>query len=152
MKTSVKSIIAATAMAVNSAWATPSPNTYHGVTNDWYNANFSNVLERADLRLAANSNDIVGVTLKVAYHMTYGDLNSYSNSVARFIQVADTVTAPSFSNLYWAVRSEEIRYRDEYLPTRTQQLFEQGLPKAQLPHMQIPEDIYLKLLWDDGQW
>ncbi len=152
VKSTAKSLTFAAIMATCTTWATPSPNTYHGVTNDWYNANFSNVLERAELRLASNSNDIVGVTLKRSYHIAFGDINALSNSVIRFIQVADTVPAPSFSNEYWTIRPQEIILRDQVLPLFTQQMIDTDLPKARLPHKPIPDRRYLKALWDDGQW
>lgn len=156
MKSEIRTIAKAVALAgmfaARSLLATPSPNSYHGVTNDWYNANFSNVLELAELRLATNANDIVGLTLKRSYHVSFGDINTFSNSVVRFIQVADTVTAPAFSNMYWQLRPQEIMLRDQVLPMFSQEMIEEDLPKARLPNKPIPEKPYLKALWDDGQW
>ena len=151
-KTNAMALALAFTMVAAVAKGVPSPNTYHGVTNDWYNANFSNVLELAEARLAANSNDIVGVTLKLGYDVSFGDIATLSNSVARFIDVADTVCAPSFSNEYWAVRSEEIRFRDVFIPTLTPAAVEAERHKALLPHKPIPERRYLMLLWRDGLW
>ncbi len=41
----------------------PSINTFSAVTNDWYNANFTNVYELAQQRMANNSNDVVAAYL-----------------------------------------------------------------------------------------
>ncbi len=152
MKTKLTTMAAAVAFAASIALATPSDNTFHAVTNDWYNANFSNVLELAEARLATNANDIVGVTLKRGYHIAFGDITALSNAVVRFIDVADTVTAPSFSNTYWQIRAGEIQLRDVVLPMFTQQMLDADAQKARLPHKKIPDYLYLKLLWDDGCW
>ncbi len=152
MKSTIKTVTAAAALAANMAWATPSANTFHAVTNDWYNANFSNVLELAEARLSTNANDIVGVTLKRGYHIAFGDITALSNAVVRFIEVADTETAPSFSNTYWRIRAGEIQLRDAVLPMFTQQMLDADAQKARLPHKIIPDYLYLKLLWEDGRW
>lgn len=152
MKATLRTVTTAFALAAGTVCAIPSANTYHAVTNDWHNANFSNVLELAEMRLATNSNDIVGLTLKRSYHATFGDLASLSNAVSRFIAVADMETAPSFSNMYWRIRPQEMLLRDTMLPMFTQQMLEADLPKARLPHKPIPDRRYLKLLWDDGRW
>ena len=53
---------------------------------------------------------------------------------------------------YWAVRSEEIRFRDVFIPTLTPAAVEAERHKALLPHKPIPERRYLMLLWRDGLW
>ena len=72
-----KTMLTATVIGLGmclSAWAAPSANTYHAVTNDWYNGNFSNVLELASSRLAANTNDLVGTYLKLSWDVCFADI------------------------------------------------------------------------------
>jgi hypothetical protein len=149
-KTKTLSVLAA--LTATSVLAQPSQDSFHGVTNDWYHANFSNVIELAQSRLASNSNDIVGLTLTKAYNITFGDVNTLSSAITRFLAVADTIPAGSFSNLYWRLRPGEINYRDAFLPTLTEEEILADRPKAFLPKKPIPDDLYLKALWEDGRW
>ena len=149
-KTKTLSVLAA--LMATSVLAQPSQDSFHGVTNDWYHANFSNVIELAQNRLASNSNDMVGIALTKAYNITFGSVASLSNAVARFIAAADTIPCGSFSNLYWRLRPGEISYRDEFLPTLTEEEILADRPKAFLPKKPIPDDLYLKALWEDGRW
>ena len=59
----------AVASFAGAASAMPSTNNFHAVTNDWYNGNFTNVYELAQMRLAANSNDVVGAYLMLDWHL-----------------------------------------------------------------------------------
>ena len=56
MKKLIATALVATAAA---AFAVPSENTYHAVTNDWYQGNWTNVYELAQQCLAENANDLV---------------------------------------------------------------------------------------------
>ena len=76
--------LAAAAMALAtalSAYAVPTENTFTAVTNDWYVGRWANVLELAQTRLAANSNDLVGAHLVVSYDVLFSDIPAISNSV-----------------------------------------------------------------------
>ncbi len=59
--------------------ATPTENTYAAVTNDWYNGNWTNVLELAQIRRAANSNDLVAANIIVSYDVLFSDVGAMSN-------------------------------------------------------------------------
>ena len=84
-------------MAGAVAAAAPSQDSYHAVTNDWYNGNFSNVLELSSARLAANTNDLVGAYLKLSWDICFADIPTLSNSVTRAIALSDAVTNAAFS-------------------------------------------------------
>ncbi len=152
MKTSHGLLCLAVATSWRIASALPSTNTYVAVTNDWFNANFSNVLELAENRLAENTNDIVGATLKLGYDVTFGDVASISNSLVRFMELADSVTCPAFSNEYWSVRPAELMYLHDFLPTVTPARLEADAPKAFLPGKPFPEKRYLEILNESGFW
>ena len=134
------------------ALASPSENTYHAVTNDWYNANFSNVLELAESRLAANTNDLVGAYLKLSWDICFSDASTLSNSVTRVLDIGDTVQNAAFSNEYWRLRPMTVSFRDDILPMYTEEVRQQELVRSTQPHKPIPERKWLKLLWDENLW
>ena len=139
-------------MAGAVAAAAPSQDSYHAVTNDWYNGNFSNVLELASSRLAANTNDLVGTYLKLSWDVCFADIPTLSNSVTRTIALSDAVTNAAFSNDFQRLRPVMVAFRDQVLPNVTEEMRLAELPKASLPHKPIPEKRWLKLLWDNGMW
>ena len=134
------------------AFASPTENTYHAVTNDWYNANFSNVLELAELRLATNTNDLVGAYLKLSWDICFSDASTLSNSVTRVLDIGDTVQNAAFSNEYWRLRPMTVSFRDDILPMYTEEVRQQELVRSTQPHKPIPERKWLKLLWDENLW
>ena len=149
----MKNAVAAIVLMISaSALATPSADNFASVTNDWYNGNFSNVLELALSRLAANTNDLVGAYLKLSWDVCFADIPTLSNSVARAIALSDAVTNAAFSNDFQRLRPVMVAFRDEVLPTVTEEMRLADLPKASLPHKPIPEKRWLKLLWDNGMW
>ena len=145
-------LAAVLSMSVAAAVAAPSADNYHAVTNDWYNGNFSNVLELASSRLAANTNDLVGTYLKLSWDVCFADIPTLSNSVTRAIALSDAVTNAAFSNDFQRLRPVMVAFRDNVLPTVTEEMRLADLPKASLPHKPIPEKRWLKLLWDNGMW
>ncbi len=132
--------------------ASPSENTYHAVTNDWYNANFSNVLELAESRLAANTNDLVGAYLKLSWDICFSDASTLSNSVTRVLDIGDTVQNAAFSNEFWRLRPMTVSFRDDILPMYTEEVRQQEQVRSMQPHKPIPERKWLKLLWDENLW
>ena len=140
------------ALSATVTFASPSENTYHAVTNDWYNANFSNVLELAESRLAANTNDLVGVYLKLSWDICFSDASTLSNSVTRVLDIGDTVQNAAFSNEYCRLRPMIVSFRDDVLPMYTEEVRQQELVRSTQPHKPIPERKWLKLLWDENLW
>ena len=148
-KTTTLCVMAALATV---ALASPTENTYHAVTNDWYNANFSNVLELAELRLAANTNDLVGAYLKLSWDICFSDASTLSNSVTRVLDIGDTVQNAAFSNEFWRLRPMTVSFRDDILPMYTEEVRQQEQVRSMQPHKPIPERKWLKLLWDENLW
>ena len=152
MKVKTAMLAALLTMVGAAAMAVPSQDSYHAVTNDWYNGNFSNVLELASSRLAANTNDLVGIYLKLSWDVCFADIPTLSNSVTRAIALSDAETNAAFSNDFQRLRPVMVAFRDNVLPTVTEEMRLADLPKAGLPHKPIPEKRWLKLLWDNGMW
>lgn len=132
--------------------AFPSTNTYAGVTNDWYNARFTNVFELAEQRIAANSNDIVAAYLMLEWQMAFGSVCAVSNAVAKTIDLADAVTNQPFRSIYMELRDDELEYRDRLLPTITESEFLADRHKSYIPGKLMVEDYFLRALWNSNLW
>ena len=83
-------------------------NFYTNVTNLWYQGHKTNVLEIADARLAANTNDIAGLILKAEYHLEFREAPAISNAYLRVIQVGDTITTAHFMDQYQSLAKKSI--------------------------------------------
>lgn len=146
-------MIAVVAFAVIvAALATPSPNNYVAVTNDWYNGNWSNVYELAQTRFAANSNDLVAANIMVEYDIMFSDHLTMSNSIIRYMRISDAATLPAYTNVYQRVRLGWEIFLNEFLPSRTEADLLEQRTKSYIPHKDMNCDFVLKILWDNGAW
>lgn len=132
--------------------AMPTENTYHAVTNDWYNGNWTNVYELAQARLAANSNDLVAANIIVSYDVLFSDIDSMSNSVTRLIYAMDQSSAPALTNLHSRLRPGWVYFRDQFLPYQTAADLQQQHEKSYIIHKPLDCDFVLKAIWDNGLW
>ncbi len=130
----------------------PSINTFSAVTNDWYNANFTNVYELAQQRMANNSNDVVAAYLIFNWDVCFSSLGAVSNSVTRVIQLSDGVTNSLFTSRYLPLRDSYISYRDELLPTANEADRIRERYKSYLPHKEMPSAYMLETLNESGLW
>ena len=130
----------------------PSTNTFVAVTNDWYNANFTNVYELAQQRMANNSNDVVAAYLMLEWDTAFGSVASVSNSMTRVIELSDTVTNECFRTPYLRLRGACLAYRDEFLPTVNEADVEAERYKSYLPHKMMIQGYMLELLVKAGLW
>lgn len=144
--------IAAVATLAFTAGATPTENTYAAVTNDWYNGNWTNVLELAQTRRAANTNDLVAANIIVSYDILFSDIGAISNSVARLIDAMDQSSAPALTNLHSRLRPGWVYFRDQFLPCQTAADLQQQHEKSCIIHKPIDCDFVLKAIWDNGLW
>ncbi len=148
-----KTVIIAVAMLTECAFATPSSNNFHAVTNDWYNGNFSNVYELAQMRLAANSNDVAGAFIMMEWDTCFSDFSAMSNSVNRLIRSADLITSPAvFTNRYARMRDGYVYFRDVFLPAQVEEEREQEQQKDQTHRTHLLCSQWLELLWDNNLW
>ena len=132
--------------------ATPTENTYHAVTNDWYNGNWTNVLELAQIRRVANSNDLVAANIIVSYDVLFSDVGAMSNSVTRLIDAMDQSSAPALTNLHSRLRPGWVYFRDQFLPYQTAADLQQQHEKSYITHKPLDCDFVLKAIWDNGLW
>ena len=132
--------------------AMPTENTYHAVTNDWYNGNWTNVYELAQARLAVNSNDLVAANIIVSYDVLFSDIGAMSNSVTRLIDAMDQSSAPALTNLNSRLRPGWVYFRDQFLPYQTAADLQQQHEKSYITHKPLDCDFVLKAIWDNGLW
>ena len=151
----IMKILATAAMAlamVLSARAVPTENTFSAVTNDWYVGKWTNVLELAQARLAANSNDLVGAHLAVSYDVLFSDIPAISNSVTRLISAMDASSEPAMTNLISQLRPGWVYFRDEFLPRQTAADVQAQHEKSSITNKTLDCDFILKQIWDNGLW
>ena len=151
----IMKILATAAMAlamVLSARAVPTENTFSAVTNDWYVGKWTNVLELAQARLAANSNDLVGAHLAVSYDVLFSDIPAISNSVTRLIGAMDASSEPAMANLISQLRPGWVYFRDEFLPRQTAADVQAQHEKSSITNKTLDCDFILKQIWDNGLW
>ncbi len=134
------------------AAAMPSTNTLEAVKADWRSGAFTNVFQLAEQRLAANAHDIVSRFLLSDWNMAFGTADSISNCVSEIIAESDLIQVPAYSNLYWRSRPMFIRYRDEFLPTMTGNVFAVEQQKLREPGKGMPSEYFLEVLSECGMW
>ena len=143
---------AMTLAMVLSARAVPTENTFSAVTNDWYVGKWTNVLELAQARLAANSNDLVGAHLVVSYDVLFSDIPAISNSVTRLIGAMDASSELAMTNLISQLRPGWVYFRDEFLPRQTAADVQAQHEKSSITNKTLDCDFILKQIWDNGLW
>ena len=152
MKTMHAIIAAACAAAAVKAAAVPSADNYHSVTNDWWNGNFTNVCELAQLRFAADTNDLVAAHIMWEYDMSFSSREAVSNSAMRLVRIADGVTHPALTNLYAAMRGGMIRYASVYVPTWTDLELEEHHSRSAETNRTMNCDFMLEIISENGLW
>ena len=127
-------------------------NFYTNVTNLWYQGYKTNVLEIAEQRLAANTDDIAGLILKAEYNFEFYEVNNLSNAYLRVIQVGDAITTPNFLKRYQEFSKERIlAILDDFTedPITTQGILE-GKQKALINEKPLPAARLIEALQKDG--
>ena len=146
-KTAIVSLLAIVPVLAS---ATEYPS-YASVTNMWWNGYKTNVLAIAESRLEANTNDIVGIMLKLEYYFSFTYRDDFTNNIPKAIEVAAKVHTPNFSAVF-----------DDFVETMTEletfirenPLSESDLQreraKGSIAHKRMNFRCYLKALDDDG--
>jgi len=128
-------------------------NFYTNVTNLWYQGCKTNVLNIANARLAANTNDIAGLILKAEYHLEFCEDAALSNAFLRIIQVGDTIATTNFVKCW-----QEVGAKQNYLdildhmsenPLTPQQIQEESL-KGFITEKPLSAAYLIEALQKDG--
>ena len=154
-KEKIMKTLATAAIALSialTAHAVPTENTFAAVTNDWYVGRWTNVLELAQTRIAANPNDLVGAHLMVSYDVLFSDIPAISNSVTRLIGAMDASSEPAMTNLISQLRPGWVYFRDEFLPRQTAADVQAQHEKSSITNKTLDCDFVLKQIWDNGLW
>jgi len=150
MKKLIAALLAVTAVA---AFAVPSENTYHAVTNDWYQGNYSNVYELAQQRLSSNTNDLVAAVIMETYDLRFSSFSAISNSILRLMRASEAATLPAYTNMYWSFYRDGYNwYLDEYLPQQSEARRQSEMHKAYKIHVPMPCAPMLETFWDNNLW
>ena len=132
----------------------PPVDNFALVTNLWYQGYKTNVLAIAEQRLAANSNDLAGLVLKMEYDFSFLNFSNISNNMLAVVHAVQAISNDNshvFSNAHEITNeltSVLLLLRDVYRPTPAE--VEQDRAKAFLPHKRMTFEDYLKWLHDDG--
>ena len=122
------------------------------VTNLWYEGHKTNVLAIAEQRLAANSNDLAGLILKMEYNLAFSNNSCLSNDALLVISVANDMTNEHIKAHSQVMRSYLEMFLDylahDYHPTESE--IELEKQKGFIIHKPMTYEIPLKALHDDG--
>ena len=150
MKKLIAALLAATAVA---AFAVPSENNYHAVTNDWYQGNYSNVYELAQQRLSSNSNDLVAAVIMESYDLRFSSFAAISNSILRVMRASEAATLPAYTNMYWRFYRDDYNwYLDDYLPQQSEARRQSEMYKAYRIHVPLSSAPILETFWTNNLW
>ena len=148
----VFTLILACAFSLHAQTNQPPVNNFVLVTNLWYQGDKSNVMAMAEQRLAANSNDLAGLVLKMEFDLEFSNDSSLSNNVIRLLSAAEAVTNLFMHTDYPRMRKNLNWFlnllAEEYHPTSAE--LEEEKAKAFIIHKRMTYECYLKWLHDDG--
>ena len=133
------------ANAATNSWS------YASITNMWYEGpNRSNVLAIANSRLAANSNDVVGLVLKTTWHMSYGGVDEFTNTAMRAVTQCASITNSVVRQNY-VLFTNDISVIIQSIKSHEGPIFtEEELRKADLPYKFFDFDYMLEALSASG--
>ncbi len=149
-------ITTALSVAVLGTWmaaqGVPTENNYSAVTNDWHAGNYSNVLELADARLAANTNDLVGACIRAEYAICFQGLSEISNSVARMVEVCSSPSAGAYTNEFQYTSGAWAYFLEELVPGWDEDDVALQHQKSSLPHRRMCMERSLRTISEMGLW
>ena len=126
-------------------------NYYALVTNLWHQGAHTTVVELAQQRLAANTNDIAGLITMAGYDLHYSDHDSYSNVANHVLSVVSNVTTSAFQSerdfLIFSV-SESLSFMEIYHPSEEERA--ENIRKSARPGLFFIYEEPLRLLNEDG--
>ena len=122
---------------------------FTNVTNEWWQGRQTNVLAMAEVRLAANANDIAGLLMKASYDFDFSNSTTLSNTLVRVLSVGETITSPAFTNAFRLTRLD-IRGTFITLSRETPEEYASDMHKVMGAGHPMAYSDELKALDDDG--
>ena len=126
-------------------------NYFSLVTNLSHHGAHTSVVELAQRRLAANTNDIAGLITMAGYDLVYSCDDAYSNIVPHVLSVASNITTTAFSSDRDFLTMDLLHSLDfltVYHPTDAERA--EDMRKAALPGKFFIYEEPLRLLDEDG--
>lgn len=130
----------------------PPVNYFVLVTNLWYQGYKTNVLAIAEQRLAANSNDLAGLILKMEYNTAFSNVESFSNDINSVIHAIKNSIGTNYNDKIKFLMSD-LNYSLDLLATEyrpTPEELAQDKAKFYIIHKPMTYEVPLKALHDDG--
>ncbi len=119
------------------------------VSSLWYSGQKSNVLSIAEQRLQQNTNDIVGLILKMEYEIEFLQLNQATNTMERVLQVGSSITSCNFAVCYPKLAGS-INHLKTMIPLYPPDELAADQGKWNISGKPLPSKDILKALQNDG--
>lgn len=153
LKTSLVLIAFGCAFGLCAQTNQPPVDAFVLVTNLWYQGYKTNVLAIAEQRLAANSNDLAGLVIKMEYDAEYMNTDCFSNNIFALQAAIGSIATNTFFFKEVSSLSNELTNMLEILATEfkpTPEEIENDRAKANIIHKPMTYEVPLKALHDDG--
>lgn len=124
-------------------------NFYGQITRMWLNGQKQEVLSIATNRLAANTNDLAGLVMKMSYELAFSDFSNYTNTLQRLITVGEKVTSTNFASLYFILPLERDGM-NQFLSTVTTNDVAQWVQKGSITNKPMTYRRFLEAIEADG--
>lgn len=124
-------------------------NFYNEVSQMWYDGNKTNVLSIANERLLTNSNDIVGLILKLEYESAFLDIDNMTNTMERVVTVGADIGSTNFATTYTTFL-DGVMILQEVLTNYTAEDILSDRQKGSISNKPMNFGDLLKALEDDG--
>ena len=100
-------------------------------------------------RLAANTNDLAGLVIKMSYELAFSDFGNYTNTLLRLITVGGGISTTNFASLYPGLELE-CSGMSQFLSTVTPNDVALWLQKSSITNKPMTYRRFLKAIEDDG--
>ena len=126
--------------------------SYSWLTNMWFQGGGSrtNVFAISEQRLNTNTNDIVGLLLRLEGDFEYSVMGDMSNTLQRVVSVGATITNQHFAALYPLVQADAKYFTQSFLPNYTLEDWSNDVQKAEIPETLMTHGPLFEALWKDG--
>ena len=75
-------------------------NFYNQVSQMWLAGQKAQVYSIATNRLAANTNDIAGLVLKMEYELAFVDLGNLTNTMQKVVSIGSSINTTNFAQIF----------------------------------------------------
>lgn len=145
----MKKSIVILSLALMTSAALAQTNFTETVSTLWYDGYKTNVLNIAEQRLQANSNDIAGLILKMEYELEFLQLDAATNTMNRVLQVGGMITTTNFVAVFPKLEGS-INHLQAVLPLYPPDELAADQGKCNISGKPLSTSEILQALEDDG--